>query len=104
MLEYTYDIVMQTPLGKKRGILYFNMDNEMVSGSLNVLGKENLFIGEMDIDGKFNLNGAIETIVSTFEYTAEGYIHEETINLTLYGRQAVFNISGTALRNLKEGD
>ena len=104
MAEYTYSIVMQTPLGEKSGILHLNINNERASGWLNVLGKKNLFTGEIDHDRKVILRGSIETIVSTVEYTAKGYIHDEAINLNLYGRQAVFNISGTALRNLKEGD
>lgn len=103
-MEYTYNIVMQTPLGEKKGILHLKINNEKVSGLLDILGKENLFTGEIDSDRRAILNGSIETIVSTFKYTAKGYIHEDTINLTLYGRQGAFNISGTALRNLKEGD
>lgn len=104
MLEYTYHIVMQTPLGEKKGTVHLNINIDRVSGRLNILGKENVFTGEIDIDGKCNLNGSIKTIVSTFEYTAEGYIHKESINLTLYGRKDVFYVSGTALKNLKEGD
>lgn len=104
MLEYTYHIVMQTPLGEKKGIIHLNINIDRVTGCLNILGKENVFTGEIDIDGKCNLNGSIETIVSTFTYAAEGYIDKETINLTLYGSKDVFNVSGTALKNLKEGN
>lgn len=104
VFEYTYDTVMQTPLGEKKGTIHLNINNGRVSGCLNILGKENVFIGETSIDGKCNLSGSIVTIVSTFEYTAQGSINKETINLTLYGRQDVFSISGTASKNLKEGD
>ncbi len=104
MAEYTYDIMMQTPLGKKKGVVNLNVNINRIYGTLNILGKENVFTGEIDIGGKCNLNGSIETIVSTFKYTAEGYINKEKISLTLHGRQDVFTIRGTALRNLKEGD
>ena len=104
VLEYIYDIVLQTPLGEKKGIVSLDINNARVCGCLSILGKENAFTGDIDINGRCNLNGYIETIVSTFQYTAEGYINNEIINLTLYGRQEVFHISGTASRNLKEGE
>lgn len=99
MFEYTYNIVMQTPLGERDGTIHLNIHNNRVDGCLNILGKENVFIGEISIDGKCILSGSIETIVSTSEYTAEGYMDKKTINLTLYVGEYVFNLSGTTLKN-----
>lgn len=99
VFEYTYDIVMQTSFGERDGAVHLNIDNNRVDGCLNILGKENVFIGEISIDGKCILSGSIETIVSTFEYTAEGYMDKKIINLTLYVGEYVFNISGTTLKN-----
>ncbi len=99
VLEYTYDIVMNTPLGDKKGIIYLKVDIDRVSGSLNILGKVNNFTGEIYTNGKCHINGTIKTIVSTFEYTAKGYISDETIELSLYGRRNVFNIRGISREN-----
>ena len=104
MLEYSYDIVMQTPLGDKKGRMDLKTSLDRLSGHIYIMGRKNEFAGKVDGQGNCSISGSILSIVSSLDYSAKGRLSKEEIELTLYGRQAVFHIKGRALEDLEEGD
>lgn len=96
MHEYSYKIIMETQLGSKQGTMVYEVEKGEISGSLNILGKEEAIHGELHDDGKCKLYGRFITRMRTVEYTAEGYADSEKIDLMMHGESNCFYISGIA--------
>ena len=96
MLTYSYKIVMQTPLGPRKGSLYLEISENKVTGYLGLLGNRNSFSGKIDRKGCCKIHGQIITLMRTIEYTGTGHADENSVELTLQGVRDIFYLKGTA--------
>ncbi len=97
-MEYTYDVVLKTQLGNRRGKLRVRRKQEEINGCLNILGHENPVAGTVAEDGTYALQGALVTLVRTIPFFAQGYADEEAVNLTLHCPSNTFYMTGTATK------
>ncbi|MGN1315853.1 MAG: hypothetical protein ACI4VW_02210 [Acutalibacteraceae bacterium] len=78
---YEYSIEMTVPLGKRRGILELNINDKIAEGFLT------MFTNKLPINngycccGRISFVGEMQTLRSTFKYTAEGILNKSRIDL-----------------------
>lgn len=98
MKQYSYNIVLLTPLGDKSGIMQLCIEEENITGSLSVLKTENYFSGKMLANGQCELVGEIKTPVRTIIYFATGSLYQDTIYLSLTSEFDKLILRGTACK------
>ena len=84
MMEYTYEVTLDAPLGKKRGILVLNAIAGDCRGVLSLMSYSNPVRGSVDAGGACMLMGRMRTLMRNLPITAEGRIDPESLELTLY--------------------
>ena len=95
MTETVYDIILETPLGPRRGSADVRVKDGNVEGTLHVLGRLSRFCGSVDASGALRLRGALLTLVRRIDFAAEGRMDGEHIELTLHGARDVLRVTGT---------
>lgn len=93
----TYEVVMQTQLGGRKGQLYLERRQREILGFLYILGNENPIKGTSTQSKQLVLDGEIVTLLSTIPFHAQGYADDETLRLTLYCPNHIFQMTGTAI-------
>ena len=83
MVEKKYRIRITVPLGSREGTMLLREAKGRVEGWMSVMNKKNLFSGVLSCDGQLTLNGVIQTLVRTLNYTARGEIIGQNIFLNL---------------------
>jgi len=96
MPQYTYDIVLSTPLGQRRGTMTMSIGGQKIEGVFDIMRNRNPFWGQMGENGDFRIQGRLITLVRTIEYTACGHLDRETVELTLQEKRGRLHVSGTA--------
>lgn len=91
-----YAIEMQTPLGIKRGTIKVKIEQNEISGFLDVMNHSEPFRGSIDANGDCEFTGHIITLMRTIEYTASGKMDEDRVSLLIQGERNVFQVTGTA--------
>ena len=84
MMEYTYEVTLDAPLGKKRGLLVLNAIAGDCRGVLSLMSFSNPVSDTVDADGSFTLMGRMRTLMRNLPFTAEGRIDLENLELTLH--------------------
>ncbi len=97
-MEYTYDVVMETQLGNRKGTLCVRRKQEEIKGCLNILGHKNPVVGTVAEDGTYALKGELITLVRTIPFLAQGYADEKAVRLTLHCPNNIFYMTGTAIK------
>ena len=77
MMQYTYEVTLDAPLGKKRGLLVLNAFAGDCRGVLSLMSFSNPVHGSVDADGAC-------TLMWNLPFTAEGPIDLESLELTLH--------------------
>lgn len=94
MTERSYAIEMQTPLGIKHGTIRVRMEQNKISGFLDVMNHSEPFYGNIDTEGYCEFTGRIITLMRTIEYQASGKMDADQISLNIYGERNVFQVTG----------
>lgn len=102
MAERMYEIEMQTPLGIKRGTLKIYIEQDKISGFLDVMNHSEPFAGSIDGEGYCEFTGRMITLMRTIEYKASGKLDEDGLSLALYGERNTFQVIGTACPGKKK--
>lgn len=97
MKEIKYSISMFTPIGMKRGIMFATMNENQISGTMELLEHKEPFDGIIEKNGECKIRGRLISLMRTIEYTASGKITPSTVQLLLRGERNTFEISGKAL-------
>jgi hypothetical protein len=97
-----YSIIMETPLGSKRGTMHIDIQSSSVEGQLNILGGKNPLCGEINANGACTLRGKIKTLMREINYIAIGRVSGQTLELTVRGESNIFQITGTAYAGNEE--
>lgn len=93
-MNNVYKIVMKTPLGKKAGRLAFCVNENLLTGSMEILNHQNDIQGEILPNGKCYFTGELITPVRNYLFTAEGIADEEKINLIVDTKTLKMSITG----------
>lgn len=84
MMQYTYEVTLDAPLGKKRGLLVLNAIAGDCRGVLSLMSFSNPVRGSVDADGACTLMGRMRTLMRNLPFTAEGRIDLNGLELTLH--------------------
>ena len=98
-----YDILLHTPLGKKKGELIAKIENGRLDGFLSVLGHTEPIEGIVDESGNCSLKGRFISLMKTVDFIADGTIDFDALRLAIKGDVGYFEIMGQ-LRKQKECD
>ena len=93
-MECTYDIVMHVPIGRRCGKLRLCCDGGSVSGLIDVLGRREMLDGTLGEDGRLLLHGSMRSMLRRFEFTAEGQINGDELELDVCGDRYSFRLTG----------
>ncbi len=96
-----YDIILNTPIGKKTGELKAKIENGKLHGTLSLLGRTEEIHGTVDDNGKCSLKGKFVTLLKTIDFTADGTINWDGIRLNVMGGGTMYDMIG-ALRHQDE--
>lgn len=79
MIDGTYNAVLKTPMGAKKGELILKTEGEVLTGAMLVLGKENL-INPGKVNGnEFTFTGKLKTAVGMLEYECTGSVEGDEL-------------------------
>lgn len=102
MDKRNYNIVMETPLGKKKGnIMLFINDGadeashagvDIITGEISILDVSEPFIGTLGEDGFCKFNGNLKTPGKEIAYEAIGKLSDYGIDLLLNTDSGLFHI------------
>lgn len=98
-----YDVLMNTPLGKRKGELKAKIENGKLTGFLSLFGHTEPIEGTVDENGNCSLKGKFITLMQSVEFTADGTIDWDTLRLAIKGDCGYYEIIGQ-LRKQGERD
>lgn len=93
-----YDILLSTPLGKKRGELTAKVENGKLVGYLSLLGHTEPIDGSVDENGNCELKGKLITLLNTIPFTADGTIKRDSLRLRVRGKRGIYEMLGASRR------
>lgn len=80
-----YDIILHTPLGKRKGELKALIENGRLNGFLSVLGHTEPMEGTVDESGRCALRGKFVSLMKSVSFTADGTIAPDALRLAVKG-------------------
>lgn len=89
-----YDILMHTPIGKRKGELKAKIENGKLIGFLTLFGNTEPIEGTVDESGKCSLKGKFITLIKSVDFTADGTINPDIIRLAVKGDCRCYEIMG----------
>lgn len=95
MTEKSYDIVMSTPIGKRKGTLILNITGNIFTGIMHILGSNNNIKGSLNNDGTCLFSGSFATRFHSYNYKGDGLIMTDSILLNLVVFNRTYVVTGT---------
>ena len=99
-----YDILLSTPLGKKRGELTAKVENGKLVGYLSLLGHTEPIDGSVDENGNCELKGKLITLLNTIPFTADGMIKQDSLRLRVRGGRGIYEMLGASRQQEERGN
>lgn len=94
MNETQYSVFMQTPLGRKQGVMTASVNQNVLKGWLDILGHREPFEGTIDPQGICTISGTFITLMRTVSFVATGKITASSVNLQMREERNVFELTG----------
>ena len=94
MPKQSYDIVMQTSIGKRYGTMTVEWEGEQICGLMEILGHSETFHGQIDETGNCRIEGRMIYLTRTIPYIAVGKIIPTMLQLSLRGERNIFEVAG----------
>lgn len=94
MVSGTYEIMMKTPMGVKKGQMIMNEDGEKLSGAFVIKGKDNPFTDETVTGDHFSFGGELMSPVGKMVYTCEGDVTGDEVTAKAVAKKGALTISG----------
>ena len=94
MPKQSYDIVMQTSIGKRYGTMTVEWEGKQISGLMEILGHSETFHGQIDETGNCRIAGRMISLTRTIPYIAVGKIIPSMLQLSLRGERNIFEVAG----------
>lgn len=98
MRRRKYQVQMETPLGRRAGMMEVEIENHVVTGYLDVLSHAEPIAGSIQEGGRCCLTGRLITLLNVIPYTATGQITMDSVELLLTGGRNVFRLTGTPIQ------
>jgi hypothetical protein len=93
MADNTYEIVVCSPMGDIDGKAVLNIDGTALSGTLSLMGKDNVFSnGGIDADGNVSFKGELSTPIGKMAYTATGTVKDGNVDVSAKTKMGDFAI------------
>ncbi len=94
MSETVYRVFMNTPMGKRYGTLYSQIQGAKISGQLDILKHKEPFWGTIDSIGNCQISGCFITLMRKVPFIATGQFTDSTVHLQLQGGHSVYELTG----------
>lgn len=104
MINGTYQIVMETLMGKRYGKLTLHENKKFLSGNINILGHDNEIKAGIVVDRICRFAGEFVTPIRNIIFLAEGSVSEADVNLKIFTEKYIMSISGKKCEIVKGGD
>lgn len=98
----TYALVMETPLGKRRGVLRLCLLDDGISGELTLFTRTTPIREACRSGSRFSFQGEMRTLMGTLPYQASGTLRESTLEMEI--RTARGNYPAKGVRTEKRRD
>lgn len=85
---------MRAQLGLRFGTICFDIQDDVLTGTLNILGCSNAFVGQISQAGDITFSGNIVTRIKTFPYSAKGLLDGHNLSLEVSGSHGCLHVSG----------
>ncbi len=94
MIDGTYNVMLKTTMGVKKGELIFSGEDSVLTGKLVVMGNDNLF-ETISLDGNnFNFTGEIKTAMGKVPYECTGSVEGDNIEGVAKTKKGNMSLSG----------
>ncbi len=95
MVNGTYQVIMKTPMGAKKGELSLQESDDRLDGQMIIMGKENpIESGAVD-GGHVTFSGALKTAVGRMTYEADLQISGDELSGTAKTNKGNFRLTGS---------
>lgn len=91
---YTYEILVKTSLGDKRGTLRILPVGRLLSGSLELFGTVRPIEGILTEEGACRLTGSFCTLMQEISFEAAGRMDSRSLRLKLRWAKGVYDVIG----------
>lgn len=91
----SYDVELNTALGKRCGQLKLQLSEGSLSGVLYLMKSENPIRGSVLADGTCSLTGSIRTRMGVYPFDGKGLLRSERIEAQLRCRGESLSLRGT---------
>ena len=91
----TYVLEMETPLGKRRGVLNLIMLGDSVSGDLTLFTRTAPILEGHRIGDSLAFQGEMKTLVGALPYQANGTLGEDTLEMEICTARGHYPVRGT---------
>lgn len=90
----TYALEMQTPLGKRRGVLTLNLRGGRVGGELTLFTRSAPIQSGRRSGDNFTFQGEMKTLVGLLPYQANGTLHEDSLEMEIRTVRGLYPVRG----------
>lgn len=97
----TYMLEMETPLGKRRGVLNLILLDDSVSGDLTLFTRTAPILKGLRSGDRLTFQGEMRTLVGSLPYQASGTLGEDSLEMEIHTARGHYKVRGT--RKRKEG-
>ncbi len=97
MIEGKYLIKFNTPMGQISGNLELKVQNESLSGTLEIMGGKNNFYGGKVEGNKCIFSGEFNTPIGNIKYDILGIVDEEKLSIYAETNKGRFKLEGTRI-------
>lgn len=94
MITGTYDVVLHTPLGVKKGELVLTQVVNDLIGRIIVLGSDNEIENGTAEGNDFSFSGELKTAMGKQAFTCKGNVQYDTLTGEVVTRKAKMKLSG----------
>lgn len=91
----TFDVILNTPAGPKKGVLTMAERDGTLSGSIRAMGAASFFSNGRAKGNSFEFSGILNAGFFRIRYTARGTVEGDTLKAAAATDLGTFGMSGT---------
>ena len=90
-----YDVLLHTPIGKRKGEMNIKIENGTLIGFLSLFGNTEPIEGMVDERGQCSLCGKFTTLMKSVMFQANGRIQSDRLQLAMLCDSGSYQLEGT---------
>lgn len=94
MVSGTYNVMLKTPMGVKKGQLILSADGEVLTGSLVALGSENPIENGIANGDNFTFSGELKTAMGKTAFDCNGTVDGDAITGSVKTKKGTLALTG----------